>query len=221
MEQAINTNNLVVDIDCVTPNEYNPKVHYEEDEHNFHEYEKIKESIQKVGQIQPILVREIGKDRYEIINGFHRWSAMKELGFSQVEIKNLGKLTFDEALSRALLTEDTKVPIDKVELGKLFKEIVTIEKPIEYWADLLPYTPDLIKQQVELLDFDPDMYESEGGEGSGGEEDKELKFFFKLDDYDEAETCNTALAHTGFDTNEAFVEVCRYYLSMHKDKESE
>ena len=142
------------------------------------EYEKIKESLRIAGQIQPILVRELDDGTFELVNGYHRWEAMKELGYKQIEVKNLGKLDFDTAVSRALLTEDTKVPIDMIELAELMKKIVTPEKPLDYWAELLPYDADLIKSKIDLLDFDFDQYETEGE----GVSLADLSYTFKFKD---------------------------------------
>jgi len=158
----INTDNLVVDINQLKPNEYNPKLDFKTDENNAREFEKIKKSLEKLGQVDPILVREIGRDEYEIVNGYHRWEAMKELGYKTCEIKSLGKIDFDMAVSHALMTEDTKIPIDNIELAELTKKLVTPEKPIEYWANLLPYDAEIIKSRIELLDFDFSQYDEEG-----------------------------------------------------------
>jgi uncharacterized ParB-like nuclease family protein len=177
----INTNNMVVNINMVQPNDYNPKVDYKEDEENAKEFEKIKESIKIAGQIQPVIVRELDDGKYEIINGYHRWSAMKELGSEEIEIKNLGKIDFDIAISRALLTEDTKVPVDAIELANLMKELVTDEKPIEYWQELLPYTGEVIKSKIDLLDFDFTQYDEE----SEGVSLKNLTYSFKFEDEEE------------------------------------
>ena len=53
------------------------------------EFERIKKSLQEHGQMDPIIVREIEDNKYEIINGYHRWNAMKDLGYYECEIKNL------------------------------------------------------------------------------------------------------------------------------------
>lgn len=208
--EYINTDNSVVDITKVKPNEYNPKLSVDEDEHNHYEFEKIKESLQKVGQIQPVLVRELADGTYEIINGYHRHRAMTELGFSQIEIKNLGKIDFDTAVSRALLTEETKVPIDNVELSHLLKSIVTPEKPIEYWAEILPYTPNLIQQKIEMVDFDFGAYNNNDDED---EEEKSplIDFNFKVSDEQTREMCKKVISTAADDKNDAFVAICKYY----------
>ena len=60
----INTNNLKVDINLVVPNDYNPKLNFRENENNAKEFEKIKISLEKFGQVQPILVCE-KEEKYE------------------------------------------------------------------------------------------------------------------------------------------------------------
>ena len=157
----INTNNLVVKIELLKPNDYNPKLDFRVNEDNAKEYEKIKNSLRIAGQISPVIVRELEDGTYEIINGYHRWEAMKELGYTEIEIKNLGKIDFDLAVSRALLTEDTKVPIDNIELAELLKRVVTLEKTVEYWADILPYEPETIQAKIDMVNFDFAQYNSE------------------------------------------------------------
>ena len=115
---------------------------------------------------------------FEIINGFHRFEAMKELGSTEIEIKNLGKMDFDKAVSYALSTEDTKVPIDNIELAELMKKIVTPEKPLDYWASLLPYDSELIKSKIDLLEFDFEQYQEEGQ----GMDLSSLTYSFKFKD---------------------------------------
>lgn len=180
----INTNNKVVDINSLQPNEYNPKINYRDNEDNKKEFEKLKESLKLAGQIQPVIVREVeneGNVWYEIVNGYHRWEAMREMGYEKVEIKNLGKIDFDTAVSRALLTEDIKVPIDSLELAGLMKDLVTDEKPAGYWAELLPYDQELIESKLELLDFDFNEYDDKGDSDS----ESNLNYTFKFKNKEE------------------------------------
>lgn len=174
----INTNNLLVEITKVKPNTYNPKLDFESNDENKLEYEKIKQSLKVAGQIQPVLVRELEDGTFEIINGYHRWRAMQELGSTQIEVKNLGKIDFDTAVSRALLTEDTKIPIDAIELAELLKKIVSPDKPIDYWANILPYSSDLIKSKIDLLEYNFDKFNPE----EGGVDLKDLAYVFKCKD---------------------------------------
>ncbi|SFZ78555.1 ParB/RepB/Spo0J family partition protein [Chitinimonas taiwanensis] len=61
------------------PGKYQPRTHMDE-----HALADLAESIRTQGVIQPILVREIGVDRYEIIAGERRWRAAQKAGLSEV-----------------------------------------------------------------------------------------------------------------------------------------
>jgi len=150
VEENIIQNNMVVSMDLVHSNDYNPKKDYNNDSLNMEQYLKVKESLQNHGQVVPILVRELKDGSFEIVNGFHRYSAMKELGWKNVEIKNLGKLTREQAIAKALVTEEIRIPLDQIEVAELIKEYK------ETGADLteLPYSMEEIESKIELLDFD-------------------------------------------------------------------
>ncbi len=205
--KEINTNNIVVNIKNVVSNDYNPKLNIDDSEDNREEFEKVKDSIKIAGQIQPLIVRELDNGKYEIINGYHRWRAMQELKYKEIEIKNLGKIDFDTAVSRALLTEDTKIPIDGIELSALIKKLVTNEKPISYWAPILPYTPEVIQEKIDLINFDFDEFGNQDEET----EDDSVNFTFKVS-MKNSEVCKRALTMVGDNNNESFFEICESYI---------
>lgn len=157
MEKIIQ-NNSIIDIDKVKPNDYNPKPDYTQSEELKIEFEKIKNSLKYHGQIDPILVRESDKKgEYEIINGYHRWLAMKELGFKQIEIKNLGKIDRIEAIKKALSTEELRIPLDVIEVAELVKKVKESEEGLKG----LPYLEKEITEKIDLLDFDWKSFERE------------------------------------------------------------
>jgi len=142
-------NYLSVDIEKIKPNDYNPKKDFKEDETNRRMFDKVKESLQSHKQIDPIIVRELKDGTFEIINGFHRYTAMKELGYKEIEIKNLGNITREDAIAKALSTEYPKIPLDEVEVGNLLKE--SLEKG--YDLSNFPFSMEEIDARVEMLDF--------------------------------------------------------------------
>ncbi len=148
---------LVVSINSVKPNDYNPKKDFREDHGNRIMYEKVKKSIETHGQIDPIIVRQLDDGSYEIVNGYHRYMAMKELGYTDVEVKNLGKMTREQAIAKALSTEYPKIPLDELEVAQLVKEFV--DKGYELTE--LPYTMEEIEAKIELLDFDWQSFNQE------------------------------------------------------------
>jgi hypothetical protein len=75
---------------------------------------------------------------------------MKELGYKEVEIKNLGKMSRQDAIAKALSTEHIKIPLDELEVAQLVKEFVDQKFDLTE----LPYSMDEIEAKIELLDFD-------------------------------------------------------------------
>ena len=152
---------LIVDINQIKPNTYNPKPDYRESEDLSFEFDKIKISLKYHGQIDPLQVREVEGDiPYELVNGYHRWLGMKEQGFKKAEIKTFGKITKTEAVKIALSMEELKIPLDVIEVAQLIKEIKDKEESLEG----LPYLEKEIQEKIELLEFDWDVFKKDPGE---------------------------------------------------------
>lgn len=75
------TNSIMINIDKLEPNQWNPNKMSEE---NFND---LVENIRRIGWIDDILVRPLEDGKYEIIGGEHRWRAAKVLGFKEVPCK--------------------------------------------------------------------------------------------------------------------------------------
>ena len=67
-----------VSVDDISPNPYQPRVHFDEDSLG-----DLTESIRQIGVLQPILVRQID-DGYELIAGERRWRAAQHAGLASV-----------------------------------------------------------------------------------------------------------------------------------------
>ena len=71
-----------VDIDLIEPNPDQPRTNFKREE-----LEELADSIKKDGLLQPLLVREIEENRYQIIAGERRWQACKALGMKTVPVR--------------------------------------------------------------------------------------------------------------------------------------
>ena len=67
-----------VSVDDITPNPYQPRVHFDEESLG-----DLTESIRQIGILQPILVRQTD-DAYELIAGERRWRAAQRAGLATV-----------------------------------------------------------------------------------------------------------------------------------------
>jgi len=81
-------------LDAITPNPRQPREVFDEDK-----LAELVASIKEVGLLQPVVVRQVGADRYELIMGERRWRASREAGLELIP-----------AIVRA--TEDDKLLLD-------------------------------------------------------------------------------------------------------------
>ena len=83
-----------IPLDSITPNPRQPREVFDEDA-----LSELITSIKEVGLLQPVVVRQVGVDRYELIMGERRWRACREAGLEAIP-----------AIVRA--TEDEKLLLD-------------------------------------------------------------------------------------------------------------
>ncbi|MFD4532321.1 ParB/RepB/Spo0J family partition protein [Kitasatospora sp. NPDC058492] len=81
-------------LDAIEPNPRQPREVFDDDK-----LAELVVSIKEVGLLQPIVVRQVAPDRFELIMGERRWRASKEAGLKQIP-----------AIVRA--TEDDKLLLD-------------------------------------------------------------------------------------------------------------
>ncbi|MEV5432297.1 ParB/RepB/Spo0J family partition protein [Streptomyces sp. NPDC052701] len=83
-----------IPLDSITPNPRQPRDVFDEDA-----LQELVTSIKEVGLLQPVVVRQVGPARYELIMGERRWRACREAGLEAIP-----------AIVRA--TEDEKLLLD-------------------------------------------------------------------------------------------------------------
>jgi ParB family chromosome partitioning protein len=86
-------------VDAIAPNPKQPRQVFDEEA-----LEELKTSIEQVGFLQPIVVREVGPDRYELIMGERRWRAAQAIG--RDVIPAIVRDTRDDELLRDALLEN-------------------------------------------------------------------------------------------------------------------
>ena len=79
--------------------------------------ERLKQSIQKHGVLEPILVRPSAKGRYEIISGERRWRSCCALGMSDIPaiVRDMGDAIALEAALIAHLLNEEITPVEQTE----------------------------------------------------------------------------------------------------------
>ncbi|GGX81891.1 ParB/RepB/Spo0J family partition protein [Streptomyces minutiscleroticus] len=93
-DQPLGTHFAELPLDSITPNPRQPRDVFDEDA-----LAELVTSIKEVGLLQPVVVRQVSPDRYELIMGERRWRACREAGLETIP-----------AIVRA--TEDEKLLLD-------------------------------------------------------------------------------------------------------------
>ncbi|MFI5756057.1 ParB/RepB/Spo0J family partition protein [Streptomyces sp. NPDC051569] len=88
-----------VPIDSITPNPRQPREVFDEDA-----LAELITSIKEVGLLQPVVVRQVGPERYELIMGERRWRACREAGLERIPA--IVRATDDEKLLLDALLEN-------------------------------------------------------------------------------------------------------------------
>jgi len=84
----------------------------------------IVESIRRYGnRLYPVIVRDVGRNRLEIVDGEHRWKACCRLGLQKVFVKNLGRVDDGTAEELMLLLNENRGEADLLKLAKLMNDI--------------------------------------------------------------------------------------------------
>ena len=138
-------NVLIEDINNIRLNDWNPK------KKKGKGYKEVFNSIKNRGLLQPIMVRENPDEntKYEVIDGYQRYTACKELGYDKILIYNFGQLDDATAKSYTVYFE-TGVKPDK----KLFNDLlIELKDQID-----LPYSIEFLDslELGEELEFTPE-----------------------------------------------------------------
>ena len=86
-------------LDAIVPNPAQPRTHFDEEA-----LAELVASIREVGLLQPVVVRAVGADRYELVMGERRWRAAREAGLTALPA--LVRETADDAMLRDALLEN-------------------------------------------------------------------------------------------------------------------
>jgi ParB family chromosome partitioning protein len=107
-----------ISIEDVTPNPYQPRIQM-----NNESLEELAASIKEKGVVQPILVRSMGTDKYEIIAGERRFRACKMIGLPEVPAI-VKEVNDTEAMAIAITENIQREDLNAVELARAYSALM-------------------------------------------------------------------------------------------------
>lgn len=110
--------NNEVPVSSVEPNPDQPRIAF-----NQEDLEELAQSIRKNGMIQPILVRPLGANRYQIIAGERRWQACKMAGMKMIPV-SIREADDDGAIELALVENLHRNDLNPIEEAYAYKRLM-------------------------------------------------------------------------------------------------
>jgi ParB family chromosome partitioning protein len=107
-----------VSISSIRPNPLQPRTHFEEEAMT-----SLASSIREVGVLQPVLVREVGDDDYELIAGERRWRAARRAGLQTMPVL-VQTVTDVHSLEQALVENLHREDLNALEEAAAFQQLV-------------------------------------------------------------------------------------------------
>lgn len=108
----------MLDVGMLQPGKYQPRTQMDQESLN-----SLADSIKAQGIMQPILVREIADDRYEIVAGERRWRASQLAGLQQVPVL-IREIADEAALAMALIENIQRENLNPIEEAQGIKRLI-------------------------------------------------------------------------------------------------
>ena len=150
-----NTNNInKIDISKISPNKQQPRKNFEDQE-----IKELSNSIKNQGLIQPIVVREIENNEYEIIAGERRWRACQLAGLHSVECVVMS-ISEESVYELALVENIQRQNLNVVEEAKAYKNLIRINNlKNEDLAKKLGKSSSHISNLIRILELDDEIHQ--------------------------------------------------------------
>jgi ParB family chromosome partitioning protein len=109
---------LEIPVSSIAPNPHQPRRHFDEES-----LASLTASIVELGVLQPVLVRSLGDDRYELIAGERRWRSAKRAGLDTVPavVREADDLA---SLEQALVENLHRQDLNPLEEAAAFQQLI-------------------------------------------------------------------------------------------------
>ncbi|MBT2382768.1 ParB/RepB/Spo0J family partition protein [Streptomyces sp. ISL-11] len=139
-------------LDSITPNPRQPREVFDEDA-----LAELVTSIREVGLLQPVVVRQLAPERYELIMGERRWRACREAGLEK--IPSIIRATDDEKLLLDALLENLhRAELNPLEEAAAYDQLLKdFNCTHEELADRIGRSRPQISNTLRLLKLSPEV----------------------------------------------------------------
>lgn len=141
-----------ISVDLISPNVYQPRKHFDQET-----IDELAQSISVYGIIQPLSLRKIGDERYELVAGERRLRAAKRLGLSEVPAIII-EITDRDSAAIALLENLQREDLNFIEEAEAYNNLMKDHSYTqEKLADIIGKKQSTIANKVRLLKLKEDI----------------------------------------------------------------
>lgn len=118
--QAPSRSPIELAVDWLEPSEFQPRVHMDEAS-----LAELAKSITASGVIQPVVVRKVGAEKYQIIAGERRWRAAQQAGLTKVPVvvKDTTGISRAQILEWALVENVQRENLNPIEEASAYQRL--------------------------------------------------------------------------------------------------
>ena len=143
-------NVLELPLDQITENPYQPRTVFSEEA-----LSELASSIKELGVIQPITVRKIDTQKYELISGERRWRASKMVGLTTIPAF-IRIANDEESLMMALVENIQRQDLDHIEVALSYNRMIEeLNLTQEQMSERVGKKRSTITNYLRLLKLDP------------------------------------------------------------------
>jgi len=130
---------------------------------------KLQNNIDRNGQVESIIIRDMGTGRFEVVNGNHRLTAFTNAGIDKPMCFNTSVTSERAAQRLALETNETKFDNDPIKLGQIASGLLE-EFEKKDLLETLPYDEPEFDSYAEMDSWDDNDEETGAGSDNGDSE---------------------------------------------------
>ncbi len=153
-QESANPNNSIneVPLTAIEVNPFQPRTHFDEES-----LQELSESIKVQGIIQPITVRRLGKDKYQLISGERRYQASKRAGLESIPAY-IRTADDQQMLEMALIENIQRENLNAIEVALSYQRLLSeCDLKQEELGDRVGKKRATVNNYLRLLKLPPDV----------------------------------------------------------------
>lgn len=135
-------------IQAIEPGQYQPRRHWDEEA-----LQELADSIKAQGLIQPVVVRAVGRNRYELIAGERRWRAAQKAGLKELPAL-LKDVPEQSVLAMALIENIQRQELTPLEEARALQRLISeFDLTHQQAADAVGRSRAAVSNLLRLMDL--------------------------------------------------------------------